>query len=53
METTKPALANTARMPDAAPRWPAGTLFMMAAALGELKSPEPTPASSRTKANMG
>ncbi len=53
IDTTKPALAKTARMPDAAPRWLAGTLFMIAAALGELNSPDPRPARSRKKARVG
>ena len=44
MDSTNPEFWNVASMPDAAPRCLAGTLFMMAAALGAENSPMPTPA---------
>jgi hypothetical protein len=40
-------------MPEAAPRYPAGTLFMMAAVFGEANIPKATPFSRITNANAG
>ena len=38
-----PLFMNVARIPDAAPRWLAGTLFMTAVVLGAANIPDPTP----------
>ena len=38
-------------MPAAAPRWPAGTLFMIAVVFGAEKSPEPMPKRAIRAAN--
>ena len=44
IDSTKPEFWNVASMPEAAPRWCRGTLFMMAAALGAENRPMPAPA---------
>ena len=43
IDNDDPALKKVARTPDAAPRWAAGTLDMMAAVLGAVKMPPPKP----------
>src|SRR5438132_1472378 len=43
IDSTMPLFMNVARIPDAAPRWLAGTLFMIAVVLGAANRPEPTP----------
>ena len=44
IDSTKPEFWNVASMPEAAPRCRAGTLFMIAAALGAENRPMPAPA---------
>ena len=39
IDSDEPALKNVPRMPEAAPRWPAGTLFMIAVVFGAENSP--------------
>ena len=51
MDSTNPEFWNVASMPEAAPRCLAGTLFMMAAALGAENSPMPTPAMKISRPN--
>src|SRR6516165_6399558 len=41
IDSTMPEFWNVARIPDAAPRWRAGTLFMMPVAFGAAKRPKP------------
>ena len=53
MDTTKPTFWKVARMPEAAPRWGAGTLFMIAAEFGAANSPDPMPLASSSTANTG
>ena len=43
MDSDMPEFWNVDRMPDAEPRWWAGTLLMIADVFGEANSPEPTP----------
>ena len=43
IDSDEPALKNVARTPEAAPRWDAGTLDMIAAVLGAVKMPPPRP----------
>ncbi len=43
MDRAMPEFWNVARMPEAWPRWLAGTALMTAAVLGEVNRPEPTP----------
>src|SRR5579875_564452 len=45
-----PALENVTRIPEAAPRWRAGTAFMMEEVFGEAKSPLAIPEKKRTTA---
>jgi hypothetical protein len=51
MDSEKPEFWNVARMPDAAPRWCAGTLFMIAVVFGAENSPDPMPLSTSRPAN--
>jgi len=51
MDNADPALKKVPRIPEAAPRWFAGTLLMMAAVFGEENNPEPTPFSATSSAN--
>jgi len=51
MDSTNPAFWKVARMPEAAPRWRAGTAFMIPAVLGAANSPEPMPLASSSTAN--
>ena len=44
MDSTMPAFWKVARMPEAAPRWRAGTLDMIADVFGAANRPLPTPA---------
>ena len=53
MDSTKPEFWNVASMPEAAPRCRAGTLFMIAAALGAENRPMPAPARKISAANAG
>ena len=48
-----PVFWNVARMPEAAPRWRAGTLFMIPVVLGAANRPMPTPLSSSSRAKTG
>ena len=48
-----PVFWNVARMPDAAPRWSAGTAFMIPVVFGAANSPMPMPFSSSSAANDG
>src|SRR5947199_8541645 len=43
IDNTMPLFMNVARMPDAAPRWLAGTLFITAVVFGAANIPDPTP----------
>jgi len=43
MDSDIPEFWNVDRMPDAAPRYLAGTLLMMADVLGDANRPEPSP----------
>src|SRR6202012_5256404 len=43
MDRAVPEFWNVERMPDAAPRWRAGTLLMMADEFGEENMPTPIP----------
>jgi hypothetical protein len=51
MDSTVPEFWNVYAMPDPAPRWPGGRLFMMPARFGEVNSPMPIPFSNMTRAN--
>ena len=51
IDSDVPELKNVPRMPDAAPRWLAGTLFMIAVVFGAENSPEPMPLSASSAAN--
>src|SRR5882757_5953512 len=51
MDRDMPAFWNVDRMPDALPRWLAGTLLMIAEVLGEANRPEPTPLKKMIVAN--
>ena len=53
IDSTMPLFMNVARMPDAAPRWLAGTAFMMAVVLGAANRPEPTPLRKMSSPNTG
>ena len=46
-----PEFWNVARMPDAAPRYLAGTLLMMAEVFGEANRPDPMPLQKISRAN--
>ena len=52
IDSDEPALKNVARTPDAAPRWLAGTLDMMAAVLGAVKMPPPRPLRNTSSAKI-
>src|SRR5271156_785230 len=43
MDRAMPEFWKVARMPEAEPRWPAGTALMIAEVFGEVNRPEPTP----------
>src|SRR5215472_7463561 len=51
MDSDMPEFWKVDRMPDAAPRWWAGTLDMMAEVLGEANRPEPIPLPKMSSAN--
>ena len=51
IDSEEPALKNVARTPEAAPRWAAGTLDMIAAVLGAVKMPPPSPLRNTSTAN--
>ena len=51
IDNDEPALKNVARTPDAAPRSAAGTLDMIAAVLGAVKMPPPSPLRKISTAN--
>ena len=53
MDSEVPEFWNVARMPEAAPRWLAGTLLMIAEVFGDANSPEPTPLRKISRANAG
>ncbi len=46
IDSDVPELKNVARMPDADPRWRAGTEFMIAVVFGAENRPEPMPFST-------
>ncbi len=52
MLKTVPALRNVARIPDAAPRWADGTLFMIAVVFGAANRPDPMPLRARSPAKI-
>ena len=51
IDSDMPEFWKVDRMPDAAPRWWAGTEDMIAAVLGEANRPEPTPLPKISSAN--
>src|SRR5579875_311428 len=51
MDRDMPEFWNVDRMPDAAPRCPAGTALMIAEVFGEANSPEPIPLPKISSAN--
>src|ERR1700729_2180590 len=51
IDSDMPEFWNVDRMPDAAPRWWAGTEDMIAAVLGDANRPEPTPLPKISSAN--
>ncbi len=51
MDNAEPALKNVPRIPDAAPRSPGGTLFMIAVVFGAENMPEPIPLTTSRIAN--
>ena len=51
IDSDEPALKNVARTPEAAPRCEAGTLDMIAAVLGAVKMPPPSPLRNTSTAN--
>ncbi len=53
MESTIPVFWNVERIPDVAPRWRAGTLFMMPVTFGAANSPVPIPLRKISTANAG
>jgi hypothetical protein len=53
IESTMPEFWKVARMPEATPRWSAGTAFMTAVVLGAENRPEPTPLKNSSTANDG
>src|SRR5215469_10763914 len=53
IDSDMPEFWNVDRMPDAAPRWWAGTLDMMAEVFGEVNRPEPTPLPKMSRAKTG
>jgi len=53
IESGMPTFWKVTRMPEATPRWRAGTLFMIAAVLGEANSPIATPFRKMRRPNTG
>jgi hypothetical protein len=53
MESTMPPFWKVARMPEATPRWSAGTAFMTAVVFGAENRPDPMPLHSSSTANTG
>jgi hypothetical protein len=53
MERTNPEFIEVARMPDAAPRSSAGTLFIMVVVFGAENIPTPRPLTKIRMANAG
>ena len=53
IDSTNPEFWNVASMPEAAPRCPGGTLFMIPAAFGAENRPMPAPATKISTANSG
>ena len=51
IDSDMPEFWNVDRMPDAAPRWRAGTLLMIAEVFGEANRPLPTPLPKMISAN--
>src|ERR1700722_17151705 len=51
MDRAIPEFWKVARIPDAEPRWLAGTALMIAEVLGEANRPEPTPLPNISSAN--
>jgi len=51
MDSDIPEFMNVDRMPEAAPRYLAGTLLMMAEVFGDANSPEPSPLHKMISAN--
>ena len=52
-DSTIPLFWNVARMPDAAPRFSGGTLFMMPVMFGAANSPMPMPFINKSAAKTG
>src|ERR1700678_1224630 len=52
IESDMPEFWKVDRMPDAEPRWLAGTALMIAAVLGEANRPDPTPLPKMSSANI-
>ncbi len=53
IESGNPAFWNVASVPEAAPRWRAGTLFITLAMFGEANMPKAMPFTSSMAANTG
>ena len=53
MDSAVPEFWNVARMPDAAPRWSAGTLLIIEEVFGALNMPIPMPLIAIRIANEG
>jgi hypothetical protein len=51
MDSTNAEFWNVAIIPPAAPRWLAGTEFIISAQFGETNRPEPKPLNAMTTAN--
>jgi hypothetical protein len=52
MDSAVPEFWKVARMPDATPRWPAGTLLIIDEALGAANMPLPIPFAARSRAKI-
>ena len=50
IDSGRPVWAKVTRIPEAAPRWRAGTEFMIEAVFGEANRPPPIPATNITVA---
>ena len=51
MDSTNEVFMKVAIMPPAAPRWLAGTAFIISARFGEANSPDPKPLNAMISAN--
>ena len=53
MDTSMPLFWKVARIPEAAPRWRAGTEFMIPVVFGAAKRPKPMPFRNRRSPKAG